>query len=134
MKGIGPQISLSLALGGVGAAVATYAPMDAPWRGAALVGCLVAAAIGAVAMLMKGQFVSRASGGTAAVRLLLTAQVFAMLLRLAAVGLGAVLFQLDGRFSPVAFVVAFLAVSLIQQVFEMRSLLAARQPLKSESV
>ena len=64
---------------------------------------------------------------------MLAAQVSTFLLRLLAVGMGAVTIKV-AQLSPVAFVIAFMVVSLGQQALETHHLLAGVTKMKSSEV
>lgn len=111
----------------VGGAVMVLS-LGAGERAAALLGVGVSGLLGALALLVKTQVAKLSTKG---VKQLLSAQVSMFLLRLVAVGVGALALRGDEASSPVAFVLAFFAVYLGQQVVEVRSVLAVRQPAKS---
>ena len=123
MKSLSTMLPLTLALGGVVATLAMVLPMDPGSRTSALIGALVASLAGAVTMVLK-TLLGRGLTGNAALKALMTAQGLAFMLRLVAVGLGAVLLRQDESLSAMAFVIAFFVVSLGQQVLETRSLLS----------
>lgn len=134
MKSLATTLPLTLALGGLVGAVVAVLPLEAADRTSALVGVLVAAGLGAGVLALKTQLAGAGLAGTAAVKALVAAQGLSFLLRLVAVGVGA--FALRGwGFSPIAYVLAFFAVSLPQQALETRSLLrGSTTPLKSPEV
>ncbi|MDP1830271.1 MAG: hypothetical protein Q8L48_43805 [Archangium sp.] len=126
------KLALTLALGGVVAGVVSLLPMDEGSRDSGLIGAVVAAVLGAVTLVLKTQL-GRGLTGNGALKAMMTAQGLAFLLRLVAVGVGAVILKQNdtmsllsprGASSPFAFVIAFFAVSLAQQVLETKSLLA----------
>lgn len=121
MKSLATTLPLTLALGGLVGAVAAVLPLEAADRTSAFLGALAAAALGAVVLVLKTQLGGRGLQGTAALKALVTAQGLAFLLRLSVVGVGA--FALRGELSPIAYVIAFFAVSLPQQALETKSLL-----------
>lgn len=123
MKTLSSRIALALALGGVAAGVVSLLPMDAGSRESGLIGAVVAAVLGAVTLVLKTQL-GRGLTGNGALKAMMTAQGLAFLLRLVAVGVGAVVLKQNDTMSPMAFVIAFFTVSLAQQVLETKSLLA----------
>ncbi len=127
------MLPMTLALGGLVAALVFVLPLEATDRTTWLVGSLVSALIGALAMVIKTQLSGDGLTGTAAMKALITAQGLTFMLRLIALGVGALAVKQAGL-SPMTFVVAFFLVSLSQQVLETRSLLSARHPVKSSEV
>lgn len=128
------MLPLTLALGGVVAALVFVLPMDEGSRTSAWIGALVAALLGGVAMVIKTQLSGLGLTGTAAMKALITAQGLTFMLRLIAVGVGAVALKPHDELSPMAFVIAFFAVSLPQQALETRSLLAGTTRKSSEVI
>ncbi len=129
MKSLNTMLPLTLALGGVVAALAFLLPMDEGSRTSALIGALVASALGAVSLILKTQL-GKGLTGTAALKVTMTTLGLSFMLRLMAVGLGAVVIKQNPALSPFAFVIAFFVVSLSQQVLETRSLLSSATPVK----
>ena len=129
MKSLNTMLPLTLALGGVVAALAFVLPMDVGSRTSALIGALVASVLGAVALVLKTQL-GKGLTGTAALKVTMTTLGLSFMLRLMAVGLGAVVIKQNPELSPFAFVIAFFVVSLSQQVLETRSLLSSATPVK----
>lgn len=123
------MLPLTLALGGVVAALAFVLPIEAGSRTSALIGALVASALGAIALVLKTQL-GKGLTGTAALKVTMTTLGLSFMLRLMAVGLGAVVLKQNPELSPFAFVIAFFVVSLSQQVLETRSLLSSATPVK----
>lgn len=135
MKSLAANLAVTLALGGLVAALVDVFPLEAGLRQSALLGAAVSTVLGAVALLIKTQLAAVVTRGTAAVKALVTGQTLAFLLRLLAVGVGAFALKQDTAQSPIAFVVAFFAVYLAQQFVEVRSLLAVHGgPAKSSEV
>ena len=132
MKSLNTMLPLTLALGGVVAALAFVLPMDSGSRTSALIGALVASALGAVSLVLKTQL-GKGLTGTAALKVTMTTLGLSFMLRLMAVGLGAVVIKQNPELSPFAFVIAFFVVSLSQQVLETRSLLSSATPVKVTS-
>jgi hypothetical protein len=118
------MLASTLALGGVVAASAMLLPLEAGTRTSALIGALVAAALGALAIVLKTQL-GKGLTGAAALKVMMTSLGLTFMLRLLAVGLGAVVLKQDEALSPMAFVIAFFISSLLQQVLETRSLLSS---------
>lgn len=133
MKKLTATIPLTIALGGVVAALVLVLPLDAAGQTSWLVGCLVSSLLGALALVIKTQLAPTGLTGAAALKGLLAGQGLAFMLRLLAVGVGAVAIK-QAELSPFAFVISFFVVSLSQQVLETRSLLAATNPVKSSEV
>lgn len=133
MKSLATTLPLTLALGGLVGAVAAVLPLEAPDRTSAFIGALAAAVLGAVVLVLKTQLGGLGLKGTAAIKALVTAQGLSFLLRLVVVGVGA--FALRGDLSPIAYVIAFFAVSLPQQALETKSLLSgSNTQMKSSEV
>lgn len=123
VKSLATTLPLTLALGGLVAGVALLLPLEAESRTSSLIGALLASLVGGLVMVIKSQLAGAGLAGPASVKSLLTAQVSTFLLRLLAVGVGAAV--LKGReLSPVAFAIAFMVVSLLQQMLETHHLLA----------
>ncbi|MFZ5439094.1 MAG: hypothetical protein ACOZQL_03755 [Myxococcota bacterium] len=133
MKKLTVTLPLTLALGGLVAALVPVLPLDAAGQTSWLVGCLVSAVLGVLALVVKTLLAPSGLTGAAALKGLLAGQGLAFLLRLIAVGVGAVAMK-QSDLSPFAFVISFFVVSLAQQVVETRTLLAANNPVKSSEV
>ena len=134
MKSLTTTLPLTLALGGLVALLVFVLPLDAGDRTSAWIGTLVASLLGAVALVIKTQFSGMGLTGTAAMKALVTAQGLAFMLRLIAVGVGAVSLKQNEALSPMAFVIAFFVVSLSQQALETRSLLTGATRKSSEVI
>ena len=134
MKALTTTLPLTLALGGLVALLVFVLPLDAGDRTSAWIGALVASLLGAVALVIKTQFSGMGLTGTAAMKALVTAQGLAFMLRLIAVGVGAVSLKQNEALSPMAFVIAFFVVSLSQQALETRSLLTGATRKSSEVI
>lgn len=131
MKSLTVPLSLVVLLGAVAAAVVWGAGFEADVRFSALVGVLAGSVLGLLALLVKLQLATRVTEGVAGLKALLAAQGLSFLLRLLALGAGLVGLRFHEGSSPIAFVLAFFAVSLGQQALEMKSLLTARNPVTS---
>jgi len=120
-------IPLALAIGGLSAALVIVLPFSPESSSAWLIGALAASVTGAIALVVKTLLGGSTAGLTpaAAMKALLGAQVSSFLLRLLVVGVGAFAVRAL-NFSPIMFAISFALVSLVQQVLETRSLLAAR--------
>ncbi len=127
------SLPLTIALGGLVAALVFVLPFDGDGRISWLLGALVSSLLGALVLVVKVQLSPPGLSGAAALKALLAAQGLGFMLRLLAVGVGAVAIK-QGELSPFAFVISFFVVSLAQQVLETRSLLAAHHPVKSSEV
>ena len=123
MKPLNSMLPLTIALGGVVAALAVVLPIDQGSRTSALIGALMAALLGTVSMVLKTQL-GKGLTGTAALKVTMTTQGLSFMLRMLAVALGAVVLKQDPTLSPMAYVIAFFVASLGQQVLETRSLLS----------
>lgn len=151
VKSLNTMLPLTLALGGVVAIFVLVVPMEAPVRTSALLGALVSSVLGGVVMALKSLLtrgnrqsdfsprtltgeVDVGPTGTAALKAVMAAQVLAFMLRLIAVGVGAVAVKQAEALSPMAFVIAFFAVSVAQQMLETRNLLAGTVKVKSSEV
>ena len=132
MKPLNTMLLLTLALGGLVAAVALVLPMDDSTRTSALIGTGVASLVGAVAMVVKTQL-GKGLTGTNALKAVMTGQGLAFMFRLLAVALGAVVIKQDAALSAMSFVIGFFVVSLCQQALETHSLLSATK-VKSSGV
>lgn len=100
--------------------------LEAPTERAALLGALVSTVFGVVALVQKARASDRLPAGPAAVKQLLSAQVGTLLLRLAAVLVGGFAVKRQGL-EPIAYVLAFFACYVVQQLIEMRYVLAANR-------
>lgn len=130
MKSLSTTIPLTLAIGGLVAALSVVLPFEAMSKTSWLIGALAAAVTGAIVLTLKVAIAAPTSmTGTAAMKAVLTAQMLSIMVRLIAVGLGAFVLK-NAELSPVMFVFAFALVSLGQQFLEAKSLLA-RSPVKS---
>lgn len=130
MKTFLHKLPLTLALGGIAAAVVLVLKLEPVDQSSWLIGCLVGSLFGAITLFLKTQFTNLGLTGHAALKALMAAQGLTFMLRIIAVGVGAFAMKQNGL-SPVLFVVSFFVVSLAQQVLETKSLLAARNPVKS---
>lgn len=131
MKSLTTTLPLTLAIGGLVAALSLVLPFEQASQTSWLIGALVAAGTGAIVLTLKLMLAAPSSAtGMAAMKAVLTAQMLAIFVRLIAVGAGAFALK-GGEFSPIMFVFAFALASLGQQFLEARSLLA-RNPVKSE--
>ena len=130
MKAALQMLPLTLALGGLAAAVTLVLRFEPVAQTSWLIGCLVAAVLGAITLVLKTAFTGMGLTGMAALKALMTAQMLAFFLRLLVVGVGAFGLQQNGL-SAMHFVISFFVVSLAQQALETRSLLSARNPVKS---
>lgn len=134
VKSLNTMLPLTLALGGVVAILVLALPMETTVRTSAMLGTLVSSVIGALVMALKSLLTRGNVAGTAALKALMTAQVLAFMLRLIAVGVGAVAVKQNEALSPMAFVIAFFVVSAAQQMLETRNLLAGTAKVKSSEV
>lgn len=130
MKTFLHKLPLTLALGGIAAAVVLVLKLEPVDQTSWLIGCLVGSLFGVITLFLKTQFTTLGLTGNAALKALMAAQGLTFMLRIIAVGVGAFATKQNGL-SPVLFVVSFFVVSLAQQVLETKSLLAARNPVKS---
>ncbi len=133
MKKLTSMIPLTILLGGLVAALVGVLPLDEAGKTSWLLGALVSSLLGVLTLVLKTQLSVPGLTGAAALKALLAAQGLAFMLRLIAVGVGAVAVN-QAALSPVAFVIAFFVVSLAQQVLETKSLLTALNPVKSSEV
>jgi hypothetical protein len=114
-------------LGGLFAAGVVFAlGLDRESELAALIGATVSTVFGVVALVQKARSASELPAGPAAVKQLLSAQVVSLLLRLAAVLVGGFAVKRQGL-EPIAYVLAFFACYVVQQLVEMRFVLAANR-------
>lgn len=134
MKPLTVMLPLTLALGGVVAALVFVWPMEPELRTSALIGALVSTLVGGLTMVIKTRFSGVGLEGMNSVKVALTGQALAFMVRILAVGGGAIALKQNGTLSPMAFVVSFMVISLGQQALETRSLLTARKPGKSAEV
>jgi hypothetical protein len=93
---------------------------------AALVGTAVSTVFGLVALFQKARTSSALPAGPAAVKQLLSTQVVTLLLRLFAVLVGGLAMKRFGL-EPIAYVLAFFACYVVQQLVELRFVLAANR-------
>lgn len=126
------MLPLSLAIAGVVGAIVMVLPLEAVDRTSALIAVLAAACLGGVALVLKTQLGALNLQGTAALKALMVAQGLSFFLRLIVVGVGA--FALKAELSPMAYVIAFFAVSLPQQALETKALLRGTIQMKSSEV
>lgn len=124
MKSMAANMALTVLLGGLVAVLVSVVGLEPATKGSALLGAGVATVLGVVTLTIKAQFL-RLSAGTIEVKGLLSGQVLSFLLRLLAVGAGAMALRADPDGAPFGFVLAFLAVYVTQQFVETRSLLAS---------
>jgi len=122
MKNFTTSLLLTLVLGGVVAALTSVLPFDEAGRSAWWLGALIASVLGLFTFVIKTQLSGNGLKGTAAMKALVTAQVLSFMLRLIAVGVGALALKLNEG-APMTFVIAFFIVSLAHQALETRSLL-----------
>ncbi|HEY1088903.1 MAG TPA: hypothetical protein VGE37_14465, partial [Archangium sp.] len=125
-------LPLTLAIAGVVGVAAMVLPMEAVDRTSAFIAVLAAACLGSVALVLKTQLGALNLQGTAALKALMVAQGLSFFLRLIVVGVGA--FALKAEYSPMAYVIAFFAVSLPQQALETKALLRGTIQMKSSEV
>lgn len=126
------MLPLSLAIAGAVGAAVMVLPLEAVDRTSALIAVLAAACLGSVALVLKTQLGALNLQGTAALKALMVAQGLSFFLRLIVVGVGA--FALKAELSPMAYVIAFFAVSLPQQALETKALLRGTIQMKSSEV
>lgn len=93
---------------------------------AALAGAAVSTVFGVIALAQKARTSASLPSGPAAVKQLLSAQVVTLLLRLFAVLVGGFAMKRFGL-EPIAYVLAFFACYVVQQLVEMRFVLAANR-------
>jgi uncharacterized membrane protein len=131
VKSLSSTLPLTLAIGGLAAALSLVLPFEASSKTSWLIGALAAAGTGAIVLTLKLLVAGPSSlKGTAAMKAVLTAQMLSFFVRLIAVGLGAFVLK-QNELSPIMFVFSFALVSLGQQFLEAKALLA-RNPVKSE--
>lgn len=123
-------IPQTFALGGLVAAAAFLISFPREDQMSWAIGAITAGVVGVLAFVLKTQLAPPGLTGSAAMKGLLAAQGISFMFRLVAVGLGAVVVK-DRGLPFVGFVLSFAVVSLAQQVLETRTLLAARNPVKS---
>jgi hypothetical protein len=131
MKSLALNLSLVVLLGAVAAGLVSGLGLDDGTRLSAYVGVLAGTAMGLLTLLIKTQLAGRVSGGISGVKALVAALGVTFFLRLLGIAAGLVGLHGEPSASPIAFVIAFFAVSLGQQALEMKSLLAARNPVTS---
>jgi hypothetical protein len=132
VKSLSTMLPLSLAIAGAVGAAVMVLPLEAVDRTSALIAVLAAACLGSVALVLKTQLGALNLQGTAALKALMVAQGLSFFLRLIVVGVGA--FALKAELSPMAYVIAFFAVSLPQQALETKALLRGTIQMKSSEV
>lgn len=132
MKNFATALVLELLIAAVAGAVVLGLGLGAGDRSSALLGVGVGGLLGVLSLLVKTQVAKLAT--TKGIKQLLSAQVSMFVLRLVAILVGALLLKQDPASSPIAYVLAFFAVYLGQQVVEVKSVLAVRQPAKSSGV
>ncbi|MBE2253329.1 MAG: hypothetical protein IAE78_27620 [Myxococcus sp.] len=93
---------------------------------AALLGAVVSTVFGLVALFQKARTAEGLEAGPAGVKQLLSAQVVSLMLRLAGVLVGGFAVKRQGL-EPIAYVLAFFACYVVQQLIEMRFVLAANR-------
>jgi hypothetical protein len=125
MKSMMASIGLTVLLGALVALGVTAVHLEPATRGSALLGAGVSTLLGVGALTIKVQFSKLVAPGSSGIKALMGGQVLSFLLRLLAVGVGAVALKADPDSSPAGFVLAFFAVYLTQQFVETRSLLAS---------
>ena len=130
MKSMTASIGLTVLLGALVARGVTAVHLEPATRGSALLGVGVSTVLGIAALIIKTQFMRLIAPGSPGIKALMGGQVLSFLLRLLAVGVGAVALKADPDSSPAGFVLAFFAVYMTQQFVETRSLLAS-YPTKS---
>jgi hypothetical protein len=126
VKSFGFSLGLSVLAGALVALGVAVFPLEAGLRSSAFLGVGVGAVIGVLSLIIKTQLVALLPGSRGGLQAVLTGQVLTFLLRLLAVGAGALALHGDEQSSPVAFVLTFFLVYLAQQFVEVRSLLAMR--------
>jgi hypothetical protein len=122
MKNFTTTMLITLALGAVVSGLTSVLPFDEAGRSAWWLGALIASVLGLLTLVIKTQLSGGGLKGTAAMKALVTAQVLSFMLRLIAVGVGALALKLNDG-SPMTFVIAFFIVSLAHQALETRTLL-----------
>lgn len=100
--------------------------LERPVELGALLGAAISTVFGLVALVQKARTSSSLPAGPAAVKQLLSAQVVTLLLRLGAVLVGGFAVKRQGL-EPIAYVLAFFACYVVQQLVEMRFVLAANR-------
>lgn len=131
MKSLTLTLSLVVALGVVAGALVSGLGLDEGTSLSAYVGVLTGTAMGLLTLLIKTQLAGRITGGIAGVKALVAGLGVTFFLRLLGIAAGLIGLHGNPAASPIAFVIAFFAVSLGQQALEMKSLLAARNPVTS---
>lgn len=129
MSGLVPAVAVSLGAGALGAAVLLVAPLEGQARTGALLGVAASSLVGLTALLLKAWLtrgLMKAPKEVQALRGLLQMQGLSLGLRVVGVGVGALVLRLAGL-DAVAFVLAFFVVYLVQQVVEVRYVLAAQR-------
>lgn len=130
MKSLGVSAVVVGVLGTLAAACVFAFDLDGAVRSSALVGVGVGSLFGFVALVIKGQ--DAPARATAKVKHLLSTQIVSMLLRLAALLVGAFALKRQGL-EPFAYVLAFFATYLLQQLVELRFVLNRNLPSEVSS-
>ncbi len=130
MKTLGVSSVMVGVLGALVAGCVFAFGLDAAAQVSALIGVAVGTLFGFVALVVKGQEAPQRA--TAKVKHLLSTQVVSMLLRLAALLVGAFALKRAGL-EPFAYVLAFFAVYLLQQLVELRFVLNRNLPSEVSS-
>jgi hypothetical protein len=125
VKALGVGIGLIVVAGALAALGVALMPLEPAVRASAYFGAGLGTALGLVALSFKTWLVRNAPPGKGGIKALMTGQVVTFLMRVLAIGAGAIAVHADPAASPVAFVVTFFLVYLAQQFVEVRSLLAA---------
>lgn len=133
MKQLTATLPLTVAIGGLAAALTLVLPFEPESSTSWLIGAMLASLVGAVVLALKLALTRNAKEGTASMKAVLTAQMSGLVLRVFAVGVGALAVSARGL-SPVMLAFSFLLVSLTQQVVETRSLLARNNPKATQPV
>ncbi len=123
MKSFGVSLVLELAVGLFGGGVVLALALQGLAQLSALTGVAAALVFGLLALFAKSHATTE---GGAGLKDALKVQGLAMGLRLVALGLGGVVMKQRGL-DATAFVLAFAAVTMVQQVIEVRFLLAAKK-------
>lgn len=127
MKSFGLSMVLELAAGLFGGGVVLALTLSSPTQLSALTGVAVALVFGLLALVTKSFATTDGHDG---VKDALKVQGLAMGFRLVALLLGGLVVKQRGL-DPMAFVLAFAAVAMVQQVIEVRFLLAAKKAAAS---
>ncbi len=97
-------------------------PLDTAAELSGLIGASISGVVGLVTLTIKKRLGSLGTGAHG-LRLLLSAQVSALMIRLLAVGVGAIAIKTNSGLSLISYLTAFFSVYVAQQLIEMRSLL-----------